>query len=164
MKISSYDQELHMDRYMESSMLKLVLSFSWRHTLVGLNSTNVKRTLKRWLDIARFSPDDPASNTPDILLIGSLSSSKWRMSDSYWSAVLGIALHDMLEANKGSSEAYSKALQEIKPLLEELTRTTRVIWYNTHITSDATFHGHVMSPFLSSMVSRYNNIVHGIFK
>lgn len=60
-----------MDRHAKSETLNVVLSFSWRPSLVA-KGENIRKTLKRWSDYERFSLDDVAANTPDFLLVGNL--------------------------------------------------------------------------------------------
>lgn len=75
----------------------------------------------------------------------------------------------MLRENNGTAEAYAEALQNLKPLLNEIAKTTRVIWFNTY-TSNALTKAHDRSCKMKlnqlnpTKIYGYNQVVQRILK
>lgn len=76
----------------------------------------------------------------------------------------GSALHDMLMENNGTPVAYTRALLEVKPLLDQISKTTRVVWYHTYPIADLTFKGWKPSELSQPKVHQYNKIVRNVLK
>lgn len=75
-----------------------------------------------------------------------------------------MALHDMLKAINGTPENYAEALRKVKPLLEAITKTTRVIWYSTYTTVDLSFEGWIPRDITQSKIRLYNEIVRQVLQ
>ena len=77
----------------------------------------------------------------------------------------GMEVHHMLESNGANFKLYRKKLNELGPILDELAKSSKVIWLNQYPTID--FYGgtDAHNTFIhSEKIHQYNEAVRQIFK
>lgn len=74
-----------------------------------------------------------------------------------------MALHDMLSENGENHELYRKRLFKLRPLLDELNKTSRVMWLSVYPTYDTVSYGWKSTQMFTEKIRSYNAIARDVF-
>lgn len=75
-----------------------------------------------------------------------------------------MALHDMLAENRANHEVYRKRLLKLRPLLEEVSKSSRVMWLSVYPTYDSVSYGWKNTQMFTEKIRSYNAIAREIFR
>ena len=75
-----------------------------------------------------------------------------------------MALHDMLPENGANHELYRMRLLSLRPLLEELNKSSRVMWLSVYPTFDTATYGWKNNLMYTEKIRSYNAIAREVFR